>query len=241
MTFIHFRFRGQMFQKNKLNNSGFGILEILVTVGILGVVMMGMISLGTVILNGQRQSNLVFQLETMRRTLTTLVNSPSSWNQIIAATSNHGIPTQPGMECLLPASTLPCTKNGQDLSASGVAIANQMISQILDGSGAVFYNPTQPTSGFTAQGTACNTFSPPPAVGNDACPIRYDITWSAICSTVSAPGTCISPQARIQITLVYNPGQAGSKTVLNPANYSATFIQGQIYCAAPADSTITWF
>lgn len=211
----------------RVSGSGFSIIELLVVSGILSVVLLSMSTLSNILLKQQGQSNLTFQADMARRSLVALLSGPASWaNTIAASKNNRG--NGPALDCLNPTAPTPCTDSGQDYNPAGGGgnpLTNVPIYVILDGSptvkadgekGNVFYTPGLPTDGFTSQGTVCHTFDRDPARGDDACPLRFDITWSAICTN-----TCVNPQIKFSVQAVYNPKTKTDMKVFNVANYSS--------------------
>jgi prepilin-type N-terminal cleavage/methylation domain-containing protein len=48
------------------NHGGFGLVEMMIAVGVFGIVMMGILSLSTIILKSQTQTNFTFQADSAR-------------------------------------------------------------------------------------------------------------------------------------------------------------------------------
>ena len=180
-------------------SAGFGLIELMFAVGILSFVVMATMSLHLMLQKSQIESASLFQLTVTAQNFMTLVNNEQAWTNTISANAN-------AMKCL--AARTPCTVGGQ---ANGKALTNVPFA-IFDAAGKQpIYDATNPASGFTMSGVPCSLFS---AQGNDSCPIRYNLTWSAICTN----GNCVKPQVLVSATFVYAPRT--SRIVLNPANYS---------------------
>lgn len=240
------------------SNVGMTLVEVMVAIGISGIVLTAIMSLSNLSLKQQYQSNLTFQADLFRKNLVLLINNSDAWKNTIAATANSapytvgGTPytapptssatDPPGLNCLIGSGS-PCTNNGKDLTASpaGTAISGMKILQILDNKGVLFYDTTSNTKGLSPQGTACNGFvapsipPAPPTPGNDNCPLRFDISWTAVCGT-----SCVNPQVQIHIQAVYNPATSSRTVAFNPANYSATFFQSGSASGSSGDFII-WY
>src|SRR5438270_765860 len=124
-------------------------------------------------LRQQAQSNLTFQADNMRRSLTSAVNSTSAWKQTTADPANT-LANGPHLDCF--PNTKPCTTNeSTDLAGGGVPISDQLINKILDASGGTVVDVSQPTYGISPQGKFCTTFKDPVTfpIGDDSCPLRF--------------------------------------------------------------------
>lgn len=220
------------------NSTGIGLVETIIVIGILGIIMTGVVSLGTVMMRMQSHSNFTFQADNARRSIMSALNGARSWQQTVTDPQNNRV-NGPALNCIRTIAPGPvqaggpCTINGNPYTAVGQQITNRAIRRVRDASGSVVYDASQPNFGLTPQGTFCDTFRTPPLAGNDACPLRFNITWSARCTcevpdctAFTAGDTCDNAQPRITVTAVYNPGVT-NRTAFNPANYSVPeFIQG---------------
>lgn len=169
--------------------SGISIVEILIALGLVGIMAAAFTSM---FMNSERQQgqmNLKFQADLIRKNLTVALNTQASWQNTIATAANNRA-SGPALDCLV--NSTPCTNNGTDLAAGGTALTNMAIKEIRDNGpagGQIAYDLNSAGAGFTSQGTVCNTFIAPPAVGNDACPLKFNITWTAMCGA-----SCVRPQ-----------------------------------------------
>lgn len=204
------------------NTSGIGLVETVIVIGIMGVIMAGVVSLGTVMMRMQGQSNLTFQADASRRAIVTALNGAASWKQTVMDPQNNRV-NGPALDCIATIAPGPiqpggsCTTTGAALGPGSPAITNQPIRRVLDASGGIVHDATQPTMGLSAQGARCNTFP------SETCPLRFTVLWSALCSA----GSCVNPQPQLQIVAQYDPGGAANRIAFNPANYGTQpFIQG---------------
>jgi len=194
--------------------------------------MLVVISIMEMSLKNQRQTNLTFQASTLRQSILRAVNNLNGWNNTIHAASNNQA-SGALLDCLYNGN--PCTTNeSSDLPAGGTAISGLLMNKIYDASNSVVYDSSTPDSGLSLQGTQCTGFSAVPGSGNDNCPLRYEVHWTAACKCtnpgclpVVASDTCVNPQVKLQIVSIYNPGKASSSLAFNPANYGTPmFFQG---------------
>lgn len=165
----------------------------------------------------------------MRRALLSTLNDTRSWNSTATSTANNQA-AGPRLNCL-PIMTPPyaqaghpCTVNGADKSAGGVAITDRLIEKVLDQTGGVVLDSSEPNFGISPQGTKCENFSATVGSGSNACPFRFEVLWSAKCGA-----SCVNPQVSLKLNVLYNPR---TRFAFNPANYGIPeFLQGQ--SAAP--------
>lgn len=201
----------------------------MVGISILGIISAGIVSMTTTLFKTQSQTNFLFQIDSTRRSIVNALNSPSSW-KATAMSSDNNQASGSMLDCLPMPPPAPiqagyvCTMDGtSDLSSGGVPISSRRINKIFDAAGSVIYDASNPSFGLNLHGQHCATFVDPSAgPGNNECPFRFDVVWSAICSSTS----CLNPQVQLQLIAVYNPG-AGAGFVFNSLNYgSPPFIQG---------------
>lgn len=211
-----------------VNDRGQSVVQMLLAIMLTAIIVIGLASMGTIIAHQQHQANFTFQVSQVRTSLVNLINNPNSWTQTYRSPLNS-LGNGSGLDCLYYLK--PCTADEfGDLGTNPVgvpigSVTPAPVNAILDASGNVYYDSTNPTSGFTATGATCTGFVPPPAAGNDACPLRFNITWQALCSTTPAPGTCVNAKPEITIQVVFNP--ATPQYVFNPRNYAVVpFVQG---------------
>lgn len=169
-------------------------------VGITSVVVLGIQAAYFQINKSQKQSNLLYQVGMFNKNIGALVAMQTSWNATVNAPANRE-----SMACIRL--RRPCTSDG---SASGQPLEDVLFA-IFDGAGKEYYNPLNEHSGVTLSGVPCSTFS---ASGNESCPIRIELKWSAICQ----PGNCMDPQIKVKAEMKIAPTVSG--ILINPANHS---------------------
>ena len=209
-------------------SSGFSLIEAMISILILGIFTLGAMSIGTILLKQQTQSNVTFQADTFQRTLMAVINNKDAWTNTTQLARN-----QSSLKCLnaknIP--NLPCTGAGGDIPV------------IQDAAGNPFYpsnssnSPDQGTVGLTAQGQACVGFSPVEGQGSDLCPLKFLVSWSATCPTGSCDLTNVQPM--ITIKALYNPKSPSKKIAFNPGNYGKSFSQGSSPCGFHFDNALS--
>ena len=188
---------------------GFGLIELLLALGLFSIVVLGIASLTVQLGQQQAQTVTPVQFDIFRRNLIALTLSSSSWKETVKANTGNA------MTCLMPPGAL-CLDSTGLLPLANVPFA------IYDGAGNPFYDATNPAQGLTMSGAACPNATEPvgfdrnPSGGNDQCPFRYDLQWTAVCTVLA--GNCINPQIKVSATLKYNPKNKSGK--INPGNYS---------------------
>lgn len=175
---------------------GFTLIEVMITLGIATVVILTM----TIVLSGagtkQNEAMALAQIGVFNRMILGTLGNDLAWRTTIQQGSAGGKNPMGQMDCLTSVNT-PCTAGA---TPGGLPITNQPFT-LYDATGQIVYDAINPTQGLTLQGTVCNNYSTPPASGNDDCPFRYDLTWSANCKI----GNCTNPQVEINGIFHYNP------------------------------------
>lgn len=180
--------------------AGFSLIEILVTLAVSGVVIISVATVLTWTTQIKVRSMGRVQMELVKQILIQNLSSPASWSMTVSK-------NQPSMACLLPDSTTPCTPN-QPARFS-----------LWDAGGNLIFDATDPAAGFNAMGEPCNPQAFAMAGGNDACPFRYELQWSAVCDPSGTP-TCINPQVLLNAHLYYRPADMKNLGPIDENNLS---------------------
>ncbi len=199
-------------------STGQSLLSIMGLFALLGGLMVGILNFTKILTKQRLQSTGTFQADVTRRNLLSVLNNSKAWNQTIALASNNRT-SGSALDCLKDKT--PCTTNGTDLSGGGVAISDYPIHVVSDAAGQTYYDTTSSSRGFTMEGAPCTSFVAPPAAGNDSCPLRFNVKWSAVCA-----GSCVNPQVKLSIEPIYNPGTNSSRKIaFNASNYGANVMR----------------
>jgi len=207
--------------KRRVSQSGFTLVETLVSIGI-GTFLLG--SIGALVawtMQNQSHAMAVGQIEMMKQIILKNLDNDAAWMNTITKNSAAA-----KMDCLVKLT--PCTTTG----APGGPPMTDVNFALYDSGGKIYHDATDPAAGFDQRGNSCNGWS---AAGNDQCPFRFDLKWSAVC----AVGSCVAPQVMVSGTLLYRPSAGNpSRMILNPLNHSihnhyvspsACFAKTQIY------------
>ena len=181
------------------SHAGLGMVEVITIVGLFSFVVLAIGGLNLQLSKQQNQSTSLVQLDLVRRNLIAIPLNSDAWKYTIAA------PQNPNMACLKD--NTPCTVDG---STDGAPLQNQLFA-LFDAGNQLFYDSTSLQNGFSFAGTGCKTFS---QTGDDTCPFRFELTWSAICT----PGNCIAPQVKINAPLSYK--SVVKPVILNVNNFA---------------------
>jgi hypothetical protein len=210
---------------------GQSLIQVVIAVGIMGILMMSMTSFFEILNKQQNKNNLAFQAGMLRNNLVAALNNSVGWKNTTTQSANN-FANGVMLDCLNNGK--PCTTDqSTDLSAGGTPVGYSggaptdegvLIRQVLDSTGTVILDSTNPNSGYTPQGTSCSTFNAATGSGDDSCPLRFEVHWWAKCNSVA--NTCVNAQAELQIVVIYNPRK--QVQAFNPANYGTPkFLQGQ--------------
>ncbi|MBY0370401.1 hypothetical protein K2X33_06925 [bacterium] len=192
-----------------LQNRGFGLMEMVM--GFAAATALGLVAIqiNSQLNRSQSRANTLYSTDQVRRTLTAHLQNAQAWSNTLADTSNTT------MACLRNTATR-CTHNGNATTATlptvaGIPLADQPF-KLRDATNRVMWDSTSTNIGMTTNGTACSTFSD---AGNDDCPLRYELTWSAICT-----GECTNPQIKVQGKVKYRPATPERSIAMNGSNYN---------------------
>lgn len=213
------------------NHSGFSLIEVIIAFGLMGFLALVMSSLFSDMYKAQKQTNVVNTIEQMRLNIIKLTNDGGPWRKTIEQSDNATV-----FDCLI--TQTPCDDSGATTMSSGDSTSNAVLDaapfislpRLQNGSGTTaadtYINNTSGTRGFTDRGEPCNTFNPDPAVGNDACPIRWSIRFAYECPGGTG-STCMNPITRVLGILYYHPTPNNPmKSVINPIKYRVDVKRG---------------
>lgn len=176
----------------RLNNSGVGLVGILVSIGILAISSYLLMTGYQAVFNSKRRVNSQLSVYAIRANLMTVVGSEEGIAQTIAK--------NPAMQCLNDTST-----GCQSYRNTAIPIS------VYDSAGVKLTDFANVSAGFKPDGTVCTGFS---SSGSPQCPFRYNVTWQPLCDPAT-PASCVRPQSRIVATF------SNSSNVL-PADVSQT-------------------
>ncbi len=197
---------------------GFSLLEIMVVVGIGSIMALGFGKLLAWTAELQTQALEQAALDGFKQNIMKNLANESSWGNTL--TANQAGATK----CLWDGT--PCTDSG---AFGGAPLANQLI-ELRDSANTVIFDARQATNGLTAQGTPCVGYT---AAGNDLCPYRYQLTWSALCNPAAPPAGdgCVAPQVSISAVLQYSPAKKDKATIdTSRLSVNQYFLKSPVTC-----------
>lgn len=198
--------------------NGFSLVEVLVAIGIISVILLvasGVMQSMTELKTRVAKVAGLFGVPTEIREC---INDEESWRATIAD------PANPSMACLR--NRRPCNPA---TIAAGPNYIKVMRSVLVNGTRTAIpcvpgYTtlPGVDTSGFTKDGAVCTGFA---TAGNDQCPFRYNVRWSATCAGGQA--TCMNPVIRINGNM--NVGTADTRNGVTAAlrRYAMSAVRGR--------------
>jgi type II secretory pathway pseudopilin PulG len=212
--------------KKSQSNSGFGIIEILVAFGLVGILTAVMTTLFSNIQKQQRQTNMVTSINTLRETILKTITDGRAWEATINDAANRAAST----DCLVNRTACTHTVAGAAPNPPTNAFYNAApfnplpILRIVPAPADPLINNVA-TSGFRLNGDRCNDFIAPPAAGNDACPFQWRLRTQYVCPAAAA--NCVDPTIIVIAMLIYNPNPAsGLAVTINESKYMIIVTRG---------------
>lgn len=178
----------------------------MVVFAMMNVAVLGIVSLFKMLGKQQMRSNMAAQSDMMRRNLLTIIQNDEAWQNTVNDTAN---------------TSLACLKNHTTCTGAGGPFRVMNSQNVL-----VYDALSSPSTGMTVDGQTCSTFDA--TNGNDQCPLRLDLSWTAVCS-----GTCMVPQVQITGTATFKPRSKEREIAYNASNYSFKLIRNTT--SGPAD------
>jgi Tfp pilus assembly protein PilV len=186
--------QGTTTTQQSIHSRGFSLVSVLVGMALSGIVFTGIIQLLNVMLAKTMAADLRNTADLTKESLIALISNQTSWD------ATKTVPKNKFMQCLVQKN---CT-NG-----SGGPFS------LYDSNGALVYDSLNPAAGYTLDGRTCYNYSPK---GDDTCPIRYDLSWSAGCNEAIYPGSCKTPTELITITFKFTPKSQSLRAALGTVN-----------------------
>ncbi len=203
----------KLFTRKIQNSKGQSLIQVVIAIGMAGVLSLVLLSIQQIMNKQQYQSTLDFQVKQKRLMIEQFINNPISWKYTIAANS--------GLSCL----------NSPSTCRTGDTTNVFIVKDTTSPNGNTFYDWSS-GGGLNLQGTACPGFINPPAPdhtgnGNSKCPLQFQISWTAECGGPTGTLCGATPiLSKINMNLVYNPGPDAIAIPFSTLNYSKTFPQG---------------
>jgi hypothetical protein len=190
-------------RKNKYNDLGIGMLEVMIVIVITGIIGMLVLSLFFITDSARRaqdRANLESTLSLLGWNITTVLNNSTALGNTIANNSS--------MSCLA------ARTNTGSCAAVSPAAAPQPFAIIGPDNNPMFQpTPTLPTGvyWFSSNGTPCSSFST--VAGDDKCPLQLILTWSCNGCCVTTPTVSCRPV--IQGSFTFSPTQTRNRLPMN--------------------------
>ena len=190
-------------------NKGFSLVEVLVALGILGVVGLGATTVISNMLAADSYTVLGNSALSLKNEFTAILRDKRAWAQTIADTTLNP-DAQSQFACLRSATDCASIAAGAPYPFVPKTTSNQLFR--------TNYNPIAAASaGFDKNGQYCTTYST--IAPTDLCSMRYTFTWTPLCPPA---GACVNPQ--IKIALVFAHSGTVKVTKLNADKYGNTNI-----------------
>lgn len=167
--------------KLKSVSTGFTLVEVLITISLVTIILLGFSQVLDTYLKSQRDLDYSERKQEIIISIINLLNNDVAWQKTIDQVANTNL------NCLKDPGKFPGVVN-----AGACTMADGGKFSLLDETGAVFIDYPTATSGLSLQSWSCNTFS---LAGNDACPLRVELSWRPVCIT------CKNNQVEVTIDL----------------------------------------
>lgn len=197
------------------NQSGTGLIEILLAAGLIGFIALGIAQLFVNSADQQSRMNTLYQLDQTRRNLTILLSNDSHWSATLSGNS--------GLSCLSRTQGALKPDCAHDASIPFTIFTNGGVS---------FFNPA--VQGFSKTGVICNQSDP-------ECVYLLNLQVKTLCAPVGIPATmpisCQTP-SEVLITGLFAPiqGRQIASAGFNSSNYAVS-IRKEAALAAAAGNT----
>ena len=191
-----------------INSKGMSLVEVMVVLTIMSMIGLGTATMMKNMFSIQKRVDTKSNILQLQNNLETLLKNDDAWGASVTAAANAA-----KLGCLTDSVATTC--------ADGFTASDW---QVFDNTGALFFRADQATRGFTIDGAPCNTFNR--VAGDDTCPLRYDLTWTALCPGTTDP--CQKPQVVIVGNLVYAPLNLSDPSQrINVADYQININRGE--------------
>jgi prepilin-type N-terminal cleavage/methylation domain-containing protein len=176
-----------------LNNpKGMSLIEVMVVVVIMSLVGLGTTTLFKNIIETQRKNTVKSAMSQVRDNLKRNIQNDQAWLNTVNAYP-------------ISSSSLGCLRDNIVRTAWCTHQTSINNFNVRDTQNNIFYQASQASRGFTADGQDCNSFNN--GAGNDACPYRYNLNIVLRCPDGNTQ--CRKPQMTIEATFVVRPNTRG--------------------------------
>lgn len=186
---------------------GFTLIEILVATGLLGILIF--LAMGAIapLLALRKQLDAGAGLHLVSTYLRECISNDIPWQATVSDPANKSL------ACLREKK--PCEDGQTGPIRLKVSAGENCMAP---------YDTMAPsTTGFRIDGTVCEGFKP--TSGNDACPLRMDVSWTARCPL--GEKRCINPLIMVKGQMIYRPAKVDEKIALNPERFQIMALRGR--------------
>lgn len=195
--------RSRNFTVYKSQPSGMGLVEVMGIIAIMTILTMGVSSMVLGAYKSQKQANIAQTLSMLRDKFQNSIMNEVAWSQTL---------NDPAFACMAAASC-----------AAGAQTIDTLYSIDNAGAAVIFYDTSAANAGFDVNGQPCATFNPNPGLGDNACPIRYTMTWTPMCNGAACGAATYRPDVQVNFTLLFNPANSDDFFPINAAHYNLQF------------------
>lgn len=217
--------KSSSFFKILKSKTGMSIIEVLIALGMVGILASVLASVLAQMQKAQNLSNVINTIESMRTTIQKLVADGTAWRQtvlvngggVLACVQTNAACTASYGPSAAPPSPIP---DSDETVSNAVLDAAPLVTlpTLEQAAGAAYIDTTAATSGYTDRGTPCNTWA---AGGNNDCPIRWVIKTGFECQGAA---TCLNPTIRVVAVLYYR--RADQANPVNERKYRVDIRRG---------------
>lgn len=196
--------------------NGFSLVEVMVAIGIISIIVLVAAGVLESVTDLKTRVAKVAGLFGVPGEIRVCINDEESWRATIADTAN------PSMACLRD--RRPC--NPATIGSAYIRLSRVINNAAGRSVGPCITNyttlPGADATGFTKDGVVCNGFS---AAGNDQCPFRYNVRWSATCA--GEQPTCMNPVIRIAGNMVVGSSDTKNAKTMALRRFDLRAVRGR--------------
>lgn len=193
-----------------IDQKGFGLIEVLVAMGIMAVISLGVMTMLTDMAKQVQNARKKAALVELKTSIAAAINSPTAWTNTNQWAANAVVGR---MACLANGTTCLEDVNGGPICTGNPCPDYPFVLRVGDAAtGVTVVDGQTANEGFDFLGRRCNTYPSP------TCVFRYETRWYGVCRGTTR---CTNPSIVVNARMTYT-APAGVDFVASPAQYGIT-------------------